>query len=91
MATLLFKVGTLALRTASKPVANRFQAYVLGHPRFRQNVISIGQASLFAITNSAAHEEDTHSSALYASGYTELKWPSPEVLKAEPANTLLAI
>ncbi|KAK9827847.1 hypothetical protein WJX74_005325 [Apatococcus lobatus] len=43
LATLLFKVGTLAIRTAAKPLANRFQAYVLGHPHFRQQVISAGQ------------------------------------------------
>ncbi|KAK9866775.1 hypothetical protein WJX84_012368 [Apatococcus fuscideae] len=37
------QVGTLALRTAAKPLAGRFQAYVLGHPKFRQNVINIAQ------------------------------------------------
>ena len=46
LATLLFKVGTLAIRTAAKPLANRFQAYVLGHPQFRQQVISAGQVCL---------------------------------------------
>ncbi len=38
MAALVFKVGTLFVRTLAKPLSNRFQSYVLGHPKMRQQV-----------------------------------------------------
>lgn len=40
---LIFKVGTLFIKTASKPLANRFQSYVLGHPASRKRVINLAQ------------------------------------------------
>lgn len=40
---LVFKVGTLFIKTASKPLANRFQKWVLGHPVGRQRVIALAQ------------------------------------------------
>lgn len=40
---LVFKVGTLFIKTASKPLANRFQKWVLGHPTGRQRVIALAQ------------------------------------------------
>lgn len=43
MATLVFKVFTLAIKTASKPLANRFQNYVLAHPTLRPQVLKFAQ------------------------------------------------
>lgn len=43
MATFVFKVFTLAIRTASKPLANRFQNYVLAHPTLRPTVLKFAQ------------------------------------------------
>jgi Optic atrophy 3 protein (OPA3) len=40
---LVFKVGTLFIKTASKPLANRFQRWVLGHPEGRKRVIALAQ------------------------------------------------
>ncbi len=40
---LVFKVGTLFIKTASKPLAGRFQKWVLGHPTYRQRVIDLAQ------------------------------------------------
>ena len=40
----MFKVGTLFIKTAAKPLAGRFQKWVLGHPTSRQHVISLAQA-----------------------------------------------
>jgi len=39
----VFKVMTLAIRTASKPLANRFQNYVLTHPTLRPAVLKFAQ------------------------------------------------
>jgi hypothetical protein len=43
MATLLFKVLTLTLKTASKPLAAQFERYVMNHPVLRQRVITLAQ------------------------------------------------
>lgn len=43
MAALLFKVFTLSIRTAAKPLAGRFQAWVLDHPTLRPAVINLAQ------------------------------------------------
>ena len=43
MAAFLFKVFTLTLRTAAKPLANRFQAFVLSHPTLRPRVVKLAQ------------------------------------------------
>jgi hypothetical protein len=43
MATMLFKVFTLTLKTVSKPLATRFEQYVMGHPVLRAKVISTAQ------------------------------------------------
>mmetsp|Transcript_2069 Transcript_2069/g.6124 ORF Transcript_2069/g.6124 Transcript_2069/m.6124 type:complete len:174 (-) Transcript_2069:3645-4166(-) len=40
---LVFKVGTLFIKTASKPLAGRFQKWVLGHPTYRKKVIDLAQ------------------------------------------------
>ena len=40
MATMLFKVGALTLKTVSKPLATRFEQYVMGHPKLRTKVIA---------------------------------------------------
>ena len=41
MATLVFKVSTLFIKQAAKPLANRFQAYVINHPVLRKQVLSL--------------------------------------------------
>lgn len=43
MAQLAVKVLSLTIKTASKPLANSFQAFVLGHPAFRQRAIDGAQ------------------------------------------------
>ena len=43
MAAFVFKVFTLSLKTVAKPLAGRFQTYVLGHPTFRGQVIELAQ------------------------------------------------
>jgi hypothetical protein len=40
MATILFKVGALTLKTVSKPLATKFEQYVMGHPTLRAKVIA---------------------------------------------------
>lgn len=45
MATLLVKVFALTLKTVAKPLANRFEAYVMGHPRFRQSIVNFAQVT----------------------------------------------
>ena len=44
MAAFLLKVFTLTLRTAAKPLAQRFQAFVLTHPTLRPRVTKLAQA-----------------------------------------------
>ncbi|KAG5551991.1 hypothetical protein RHGRI_010168 [Rhododendron griersonianum] len=39
------KLGTLALRTASKPIANRLKKEAGKHPKFRQFIVDIAQAN----------------------------------------------
>lgn len=41
----LLKLGTLALKTVSKPIAARLKAQAGLHPRFRQSIINIAQAN----------------------------------------------
>ncbi|XP_021295115.1 OPA3-like protein [Herrania umbratica] len=41
----LLKLGTLALKTLSKPVANRLKRQAGYHPRFRQFIVNIAQAN----------------------------------------------
>eukprot|EP01024_Parvocaulis_polyphysoides_P075163 TRINITY_DN9707_c0_g2_i1.p6 TRINITY_DN9707_c0_g2~~TRINITY_DN9707_c0_g2_i1.p6 ORF type:complete len:170 (-),score=14.60 TRINITY_DN9707_c0_g2_i1:1526-2035(-) len=43
MATLMFKVFTLSVKTVAKPVATRFNNYVMSHPAMRSYVIEIAQ------------------------------------------------
>jgi optic atrophy 3 protein len=43
MATFMFKVGTLALKTLAKPLADRFKGYVMTHPRGREAALSLAQ------------------------------------------------
>lgn len=39
----VFKAFTLTIRTAAKPLANRFQRYVVTHPTLRPRVIKLAQ------------------------------------------------
>ncbi|GMY31920.1 OPA3-like protein [Fagus crenata] len=41
----LFKLGTLALRTLSKPIANRLKKNAGLHPKFREFIINIAQTN----------------------------------------------
>eukprot|EP00873_Tetraselmis_striata_P006909 jgi/Tetstr1/427173/TSEL_017361.t1 len=41
---LAFKVATFTLKTLSKPLASRFQAWMLGHPYWRERSIGLAQA-----------------------------------------------
>lgn len=41
----LLKLGTLALKTISKPIAARLKAEAGLHPRFRESIINIAQAN----------------------------------------------
>ncbi|KAM7264310.1 hypothetical protein ACFE04_001993 [Oxalis oulophora] len=41
----LLKIGTLAVKTLSKPVASRLKHQATLHPRFRQFIINIAQAN----------------------------------------------
>lgn len=43
MATLLFKVFALTLKTASKPLAGLFESVVMNHPVARQRIIRVAQ------------------------------------------------
>ena len=43
----LFKLGTLALKTACKPIANRLKKEASLHPRFRQRIINFAQVFLY--------------------------------------------
>ncbi|XP_002525158.2 OPA3-like protein isoform X2 [Ricinus communis] len=45
MAILVVKLGTLALKTFCKPIANRLKKEAGLHPRFRQFIINIAQAN----------------------------------------------
>ncbi|KAM2359063.1 hypothetical protein TB2_007590 [Malus domestica] len=47
----LFKLGTLAVRTISKPIANRLKAEAGLHPRFREYIIGLAQANYRFTTN----------------------------------------
>ncbi|KAK1382215.1 optic atrophy 3 protein-like [Heracleum sosnowskyi] len=41
----LFKLGSLALRTLSKPIASRLKVTAGHHPKFRQHIINFAQAN----------------------------------------------
>ena len=45
MAALVFKIFTLTIRTAAKPLAGRFQAWVLDPPTLRPAVVNLAQVS----------------------------------------------
>lgn len=45
MAALLFKVAALAMKTAAKPLGDRFQHWVMQHPEYRQTVLQAAQVS----------------------------------------------
>lgn len=40
---MVLKFFTLGLKTAAKPLAKRFEAYVMGHDKFRQVVLRVAQ------------------------------------------------
>ena len=43
---MVFKIFTLSIRTAAKPLAGRFQAWVLDHPTLRPAVVNLAQVQL---------------------------------------------
>ena len=43
MAALVFKIFTLSIKTAAKPLAGRFQNWVLEHPTLRPAVVKLAQ------------------------------------------------
>jgi hypothetical protein len=43
MATLVVKLGALALKTLAKPLSSRFQAWVIEHPIARQHAVRAAQ------------------------------------------------
>lgn len=43
------KLGTLALKTACKPIANRLKKEAGLHPRFRQFIINFAQVYLLSL------------------------------------------
>ncbi|KAL3141945.1 hypothetical protein ABBQ32_004595 [Trebouxia sp. C0010 RCD-2024] len=43
MAALVFKIFTLSIKTAAKPLAGRFQSWVLQHPTLRPAVVKLAQ------------------------------------------------
>ncbi|KAL2931709.1 OPA3-like protein [Bienertia sinuspersici] len=45
MALPFFKLGTLALRTLSKPIANRLKQQAGLHPKFRELIIGLAQVN----------------------------------------------
>ncbi|XP_059291213.1 uncharacterized protein LOC132044725 [Lycium ferocissimum] len=45
MALPIFKLGTLALKTLSKPIASRLKQQAGLHPKFRNFIVSIAQAN----------------------------------------------
>lgn len=45
----LLKLGTLALKTLSKPVASRLKQQAAFHPRFRQLIIDMAQVLSYSI------------------------------------------
>lgn len=46
----LLKLGTLALKTLSKPVASRLKQQAAFHPRFRQLIVDMAQVLNSAIS-----------------------------------------
>ncbi|XP_076931171.1 OPA3-like protein [Bidens hawaiensis] len=47
----LLKLGTLALRTLSKPIASRLKQHAATHPKFRASIIGLAQANHRLTTN----------------------------------------
>lgn len=43
MATFMFKLGTLALKTMAKPLADRFKGFVMTHPSGRQAALALAR------------------------------------------------
>ena len=43
MAALIFKVGTLAVKTLAKPFGARFEYYIMNHPVARQKAVQMAQ------------------------------------------------
>lgn len=55
MAALLIKVGALMMKTLAKPLAVRFEGWVMGHPVARQHVIKAAQVRLRLIAGIVWH------------------------------------
>jgi len=45
----LLKLGTLALKTLSKPLAGKLKQQAAIHPRFRQLIVNMAQVTYFHI------------------------------------------
>ncbi|GBF91036.1 hypothetical protein Rsub_03891 [Raphidocelis subcapitata] len=45
MAALVFKLGTLAMKTLSKPLADRFRTWVMSHPQHRRSVLRVAEVA----------------------------------------------
>lgn len=45
MAALVFKIGTLAMKTLSKPLAERFRVWVMSHPEHRRTVLRMAESA----------------------------------------------
>lgn len=52
MAALVFKIFTLSIKTAAKPLAGRFQNWVLEHPTLRPAVVKLAQVLSYPCGNS---------------------------------------
>jgi hypothetical protein len=50
MALPVAKLGTLLLRTLSKPIASRLKSQAAVHPKFRDFIISIAQVRFFPLS-----------------------------------------
>ena len=51
------QVNNNAFRTASKPLASRFQSYVLAHPTLRPAVLRFAQVTHMIVTNCRGQSE----------------------------------
>ncbi|KAL3715046.1 hypothetical protein ACJRO7_006872 [Eucalyptus globulus] len=60
MALPVVKLGTLAVKTFSKPIANRIKKQATHHPKFRQFIINLAQvagaALIFEVQRSSRSE-----------------------------------
>ncbi|KAG2396019.1 uncharacterized protein HKW66_Vig0066050 [Vigna angularis] len=55
----LLKLGTLALKTLSKPVASRLKQQAAFHPRFRQLIVNMAQLLIYDFGDQTNHQITT--------------------------------